>query len=145
MNLSPHFTLGELTDSAAATRLGIDNTPAPIVVDNLVLIAATLEQIRALVGRPIVVSSGYRCAAVNKAVGSGPTSAHILGLAADITVPGMTARALALLIREGGVVLDQLIYEGTWVHVGLSAGAPRKQVLTATFIGGRASYSQGIA
>lgn len=145
MQLSPHFTLAELTDSPAATRLGINNVPPPAVAGNLARIAATLEHIRALVGGPITVSSGYRSPALNKAVGGAASSAHVQGLAADIAAPGMTARALALLIREGGVVLDQLIYEGTWVHVGLSAGAPRKQVLTAHFAGGRASYTAGIA
>lgn len=145
MNLSPHFTLAELVASQAATRNGIDNTPAPTAVANLTRVAAVLEQIRALVGGPITVSSAYRSPALNRAVGGAGNSAHLDGLAADITAPGLTARALALLIREGGVVLDQLIYEGTWVHVGLSAGAPRRQVLTATFAGGRASYSVGIA
>ena len=145
MNLSPHFTLAELVESQTAARKGIDNTPPPAAVAGLVRVAALLEQVRALVGGPITVSSGYRCPALNKAIGGAANSAHVLGLAADITAPGMTPQALAKLIQGAGLPFDQLIYEGTWVHVGLSAGPPRRQVLTATFIDGRASYSVGIA
>ncbi|MDQ2821277.1 MAG: D-Ala-D-Ala carboxypeptidase family metallohydrolase [Pseudomonadota bacterium] len=144
MNLSPHFTLDELVESQTAVRKGIDNTPAPEVVARLTRVAALLEQIRALVGGPVAVSSGYRCPALNKAIGGAANSAHVLGLAADISAPGMTPKALAKLIQRAGLAFDQLIYEGTWVHVGLSASAPRRQVLTATFVGGRASYSVGI-
>ena len=145
MNLSQNFTLAELTASQTATRQGIDNTPEQGVIDNLVRVAGVLEQIRALVGAPIHVSSGYRAPALNRAVGGAANSAHVLGLAADIEVPGMTPQQLAQAIEAGGIEFDQLIYEGAWVHVGLSAGAPRNQVLTATFLGGRASYSAGIS
>lgn len=143
--LSLHFSLAELTDSQTAVRRGIDNTPAPDIVGNLARVAAVLERVRALVGGPIVVSSGYRSPAVNKAVGGSASSAHVHGLAADITSPILDPKRLAIVIRDGGIEFDQLIYEGTWVHIGLSAGAPRKEVLTAKFAGGRASYSKGIA
>jgi len=145
MNLSPHFTLAEFVESQTATRKGIDNTPTPSVITSLARVAAVLEQVRALVGGPITVSSGYRCAALNKAVGGAANSAHLLGLAADITAPGMTPQALAKMIQRAGIAYDQLIYEGTWVHIGLASGAPRRQVLTATFVGGKASYAVGIA
>jgi len=145
MNLSPHFTLAELTASDTAVRLGIDNTPSPEVLANLTRVAAMLERVRELVGSPIRVSSGYRSPALNRAVGGAKDSAHMLGLAADITVPVMSPKALALLIRESGLICDQLIYEGQWVHLGLSLGAPRQQVLTAKFTAGRASYTEGIA
>lgn len=145
MNLTPHFTLAELVESQTATRKGIDNTPPPAVVAGLTRVAQLLEQVRALVGGPINVSSGYRSPALNKAVGGAVNSAHVLGLAADITAPGLSPKALAKMIQRAGLEFDQLIYEGTWVHIGLSASSPRRQVLTATFSGGRASYSVGIA
>lgn len=144
MNLAPHFTLAELVESQTATRKGIDNTPSPAIIAGLARVAAMLEQVRTLVGGPITVSSGYRCPALNKAVGGASNSAHVLGLAADITAPGMSPQALAKLIQRAGLAFDQLIYEGTWVHIGLSASSPRRQVLTATFVGGKASYSVGI-
>ena len=144
MNLSPHFSLAELIGSQVATRQSIDNTPAPAIVANLTRLAILLEQVRALVGAPITISSGYRSPALNKAVGGAGNSAHVLGLAADISTNKLAPKALALLIRQSGILFDQLIYEGTWVHIGLSAGAPRRQVLTAKFAGGSVSYVTGI-
>ena len=144
MNLSPHFSLAELVASQMATRKGIDNTPAPAIVANLTRLASLLEQVRALVGAPISISSGYRSPALNRAVGGAASSAHVLGLAADISTNKLAPKALALLIRQSGIVFDQLIYEGTWVHIALSAGAPRRQVLTAKFASGGVSYVAGI-
>ena len=144
MNLSPHFSLAELLASQVATRKGIDNTPAPAIVANLTRLAALLEQVRALVGAPITISSGYRSPALNRAVGGAASSAHVLGLAADISTAKLAPKALALLIRQSDIAFDQLIYEGTWVHIGLSTGALRRQVLTAKFAGGGVSYVAGI-
>ncbi|HEU4775869.1 MAG TPA: D-Ala-D-Ala carboxypeptidase family metallohydrolase, partial [Telluria sp.] len=136
MNLSPHFSLAELVASQVATRQGIDNAPAPAIVANLTHLAALLEQVRTLVGAPIAISSGYRSPALNKAVGGASNSAHVLGLAADISAAKLAPKALALLIQQSDIAFDQLIYEGTWVHIGLSASAARRQVLTAKFAGG---------
>ena len=144
MNLSPHFSLAELVASQVATRKGIDNTPAPAIVANLTRLAALLEQVRALVGAPITISSGYRSQALNRAVSGAASSAHVLGLAADISTAKLAPKALALLIRQSDIAFDQLIYEGTWVHIGLSVGMPRRQVLTAKFAGGGVSYVAGI-
>ncbi|MGK5080461.1 D-Ala-D-Ala carboxypeptidase family metallohydrolase [Janthinobacterium sp. HLX7-2] len=144
MNLTKNFTLGELVASQVATRKGIDNAPAPDVLVNLTRLAALLEQVRQLVGAPITISSGYRSPALNKAVGGAGSSAHLTGLAADISTAKLAPKALAMLIRQSGIVFDQLIYEGTWVHIALSAGAPRRQVLTAKFAGGAVSYVAGI-
>lgn len=144
MTLSPHFSLAELTASDTAKARKIDNTPSAAVKGNLVRLAAVLEQVRALVNGPIIVSSGYRSPALNAAVGGAANSAHVQGLAADITSPRMTAKALAVLIRESNIQFDQLIYENTWVHIGLQAGAPRRQVLTAKFGAGKTTYVNGI-
>lgn len=144
MNLSAHFTLEELTASKAAVQRGIDNSPSIAVLANLRRLAALLEQVRAAVGIPIHVSSGYRCAALNSVVGGSPSSAHMNGLAADISTSGLAPKDLATAIIVSGVQFDQLIYEGTWVHIGLSRGVPRNQVLTAHFANGRVSYTEGI-
>ncbi|TNC78251.1 peptidase M15 [Janthinobacterium lividum] len=144
MNLSPHFSLAELVASQVATRKGIDNTPSAAIVANLSRLAALLEQVRALVGAPIAISSGYRSPALNKAVGGAANSAHVLGLAADISTAKLAPKALALLIQQSDIVFDQLIYEGTWVHIGLSTGTLRRRVLTAKFAGGGVSYVVGI-
>lgn len=144
MKLSHHFTLAELTHSGKAAELGLDNTPPPLIVENLRALAETLEQVRALVGRPVIVSSGYRSQEVNKAVGGGRNSAHMLGLAADIKCSGPSPLALARLIRDSGIEYDQLIREPTWAHIGLSLGKPRGELLTARRTAIGMTYTPGI-
>jgi hypothetical protein len=145
MQISEHFTLEELTASQAAVRNRLDNRPGLEEVKNLRWLAGTLEEVRKLVGSPIHVSSAYRSPAVNKAVGGSIKSAHMHGLAADITVSGMTSRDLAELIRSSAIAYDQLIYEGTWVHIGLAEGVMRRQVLTAHFSPEGVAYTQGLS
>ncbi|HYF44170.1 MAG TPA: D-Ala-D-Ala carboxypeptidase family metallohydrolase [Ramlibacter sp.] len=126
--LSPHFTLDEMVFSQTAAREGIDNAPPPQVIENLRRLCAVLEQVRATVGNlPVVVSSGYRSAALNKAVGGSATSAHMQGLAVDFTVPrfGSTLQ-VAQAIALSGLEFDQLIHEyGRWVHLGLPPAGVR--------------------
>lgn len=145
MNLSPHFTLDELTVSETAARLGLDNTPPEDVLSNLKWLADTLEQIRWLLGYPIIVSSGYRSPAVNKAIGGSRNSAHMRGLACDFICPKFgTPLAVAKEIAGSVIQFDQLIHEfGRWVHIGLSDN-PRRELLTARRIDGKTHYLQGI-
>ncbi|MGO4379709.1 D-Ala-D-Ala carboxypeptidase family metallohydrolase [Pseudoduganella sp. RAF19] len=145
MNLSEHFTLEEMVASQIATRRRLDNRPGPQELANLKRVCVVLEEVRALVGAPVTVSSGFRSKAVNQAVGGAANSAHLLGLAADINVPGMAPKALAKMILASNILFDQLIYEGTWVHIGLSEDKPRREVLTANFNPGGVVYSRGIA
>ncbi|OGB23368.1 MAG: peptidase M15 [Burkholderiales bacterium RIFCSPLOWO2_02_FULL_57_36] len=142
MKLSTHFTLEELTFSETAARHNLDNVPSQKVIENLKRVATVLEQIRAVVNRPIMVSSGYRSPAVNRAVGGSMSSAHMQGLSADIRAAGMTPRELAEAIKHNAVKFDQLILEfDRWVHVGLAVDEPRNQVLTIRFGTG---YMQGL-
>ena len=146
-NLTPHFTLGELVESNTATRLGIDNTPSQAVINNLKRTADTLEKVRALLGKPMIVNSGYRCPALNKAVNGAANSAHLTGLAADFTCRQFgDPLAVCKAIAAAKIEFDQLIQEGTWVHIGLAPlGTPaRNQILTAIFdANGKASYKNG--
>lgn len=147
MQLTEHFTFEELVRSDVATRRGIPNDPSDTARYNLGRVASKLEEIRAACGGgPLVVSSGYRCPALNMAIGGSRTSAHMRGLAADFHVPGLTLAEAARRIVAAGIVFDQLIFEGTWLHVGLAEAnaTPRQEELTATFHGGTAVYSKGI-
>jgi zinc D-Ala-D-Ala carboxypeptidase len=130
MQLSPHFSLEELTFTNH--RL-LDNTPDAEIVKNLTRLAEFLEKVRALVGAPIDVNSAYRSIAVNASVGGKPTSQHCKGCAADIKVSGMTPDQVVRLIKDSGLPFDQLIREfDAWTHVSIPniAGAqPRGQVL----------------
>lgn len=130
--LTPHFTLEEFTVSQTAARLGIDNTPPLWYRAHLQAVAEQLEAVRALLGVPVHISSGYRCFALNTAVGGAPKSAHLLGLAADFIAPQFgTPLQIARAIAGSPIRFDQLIYEyGTWVHLGLSEGPPRGETLS---------------
>lgn len=133
MQLSEHFTLKELTASDTAARLGIDNNPPVYAVENLKRLCALLEDVRHAVGKPIRISSGYRCLKVNHAVGSRDTSQHLQGCAADIKVQGVTVDELMKVIIGAGVKFDQLIREfDSWVHISVPntpADKPRHSML----------------
>lgn len=133
MQLTPHFTLAELTASSTARARGLDNTPPPEIVPRLVLTAEMLERIRATLGVPIIVTSGYRGRQVNAAVGGVTSSDHTQGHAADIVAPRygtpyQIAKALAPMVQV--LSIGQLILEGVkgkqWVHV--STRVPEKPV-----------------
>lgn len=143
--LTAHFTLEELTRSDKANELGLDNTPPNSVLANLLSLAEMLERVRKVVGKPVTVRSGYRSPEVNKAVGGSATSAHMKGMAADIYVKGMDCKAVALLLAPlvGEFGIDQLIYEQTWVHVGISY-TPRGQIKTRIVVNGKDTYVGGI-
>ena len=122
MRLSPHFTLEEMIASDTANRLGICNKAPSGVVKNLGFLASNLlEPLRTLVGKPICISSGYRCEALNKAVGGSVTSQHRYGQAVDIQVFGLSPKSLYTIIKNSNLQYDQLILEKTkyaeWVHV----------------------------
>lgn len=145
MKLSEHFSLDEFTASETATRKGIDNIPPPAVTERLRMLAATLEQVRTLLGNnSIRISSGFRCLELNRAIGSGDLSAHVLGYAVDFTCPKFgTPKEVANKIAQSPIKFDQLIYEGTWVHLSIDP-RNRREVLTAHFGKGKTSYTKGI-
>lgn len=144
--LSAHFSLAELTASNTAARKGIPNIAAPEIVDTLIRTADRMEKVRALLGnKPIRVLSGYRSAAVNKAVGGSKNSAHMTGHAIDFTCPEFGSPAkVAAYLSQHLTAYDQIIQEfGQWVHIGFGPGR-RMQRLTAKKVAGRTVYEQGI-
>jgi Peptidase M15 len=144
MNLSEHFSLEELVFSSTAVRLGLDNTPTPGVIANLTTLAMGLELVRKALGFPMHIDSGYRSPKVNKAVGGAVNSAHLMGYAADFTCAQFgTPLEIVRLIAKCGFQFDQIIQEGTWVHISFDLRA-RRQVLTAHFGPGGTTYTSGI-
>lgn len=130
MNLSPHFTLEELTRSEVAARNGWDNTPNDDEVANLTRLAYLLEKVKEAVGgKPVMINSGFRSKQVNDAVGSKDSSQHRLGCAADIRVPGMTPKQVVDACITASVLFDQIILEfDAWTHISVSSDpklAPR--------------------
>lgn len=131
MNLSPHFTLEELT---ITDHREFFNEPNPSERENLIRLAEFLEQVKvAIGGKPVMVNSAFRCKEVNDAVGSKDTSQHRVGCAADIRVPGMTPDQVVKAIMAAGLAYDQLIREfDRWTHISITndpQGKPRGQVL----------------
>jgi zinc D-Ala-D-Ala carboxypeptidase len=126
--LTAHFALEEL---ACTQHREFDNTPPPDVVETLRRTAERMEAVRRLLGdRPIIVSSGYRCRALNRAVGGARASAHLTGHAVDFNCFGYgDPLAVCRVIAESDLVFDQLIEEGTWIHISFDPRS-RRQVLT---------------
>ena len=127
-----YFTIKELCKSSTATLKRIDNTPNSEIVNNLEqLVDNILDPLREAYGKPIKVNSGYRCEALNVAVGGSKTSQHRYGLAADITTGSrLENKKLFILAKQLNLPFDQLIVEKaySWIHISFSKN-PRKQVL----------------
>jgi hypothetical protein len=133
MNLSAHFTLEEMTRSEYASRHGLSNDPEQPQIENLKRTCALLEQVRNLVGKPIIVTSGYRSPEVNSAIGGSKNSQHCLGCAADIRALNLSADELILRVIGSDIKYDQIIKEfDSWVHISVpnnSSAKPRMQRL----------------
>jgi zinc D-Ala-D-Ala carboxypeptidase len=162
LQLSPHFWLSEFERSETATRLGLRNEANGTQLTNLKRLAGVAEDVRRVLGdKPMSVSSGLRTLIVNGLVkhliepsqlpllGKRPDlmaalqrdpSVHKDGLALDFTCPAFgTPRDICVRLADSAVQFDQLICEGTWVHVGIAPEGikPRHQVLTAVFEAGK--------
>ena len=131
-----YFSIKELTKSETATRLKIDNTPTAEVVDNLTaLVDNVLDPLRELYGKPIHISSGYRCPRLNKAVGGVANSQHLTGQAADINQGSHEENRRLFIYLEEYCAFDQLLWEngGAWIHVSFRKdGKNRQQVKRIT-------------
>lgn len=145
MNLSPHFTLQEFTDSDTAVRLRIDNSlPAGLLVaaqDTCNMLERIREHLSAAAGKPvpIIITSGYRCLALNRAIRSDDDSHHVVAAAADIKVPAFgTAYSVALALKDHveQLGIGQLIHEfGQWVHVSTRQVRAVNRVITISKAG----------
>jgi zinc D-Ala-D-Ala carboxypeptidase len=153
--LTPHFSMAEMTVSAVAAAKGLNNTPDAATQDNLMYTAQMMERVRAALGnRPITVHSAYRSPQVNTAVGGSKTSAHVKGLAVDFNCyPFGSPRHICELLENTNIPFDQLIlefpdasnnYGGQWVHIGFSRSTPRRQVLTGLSRNGTIMYVEGL-
>ncbi len=143
MKLSENFDLSEFIISQTAVRNEINNIPNEEQIENLKhLCVKVLEPLRALLNKPIHISSGYRCPELNTKIGGAKNSQHTEGKAADIEVTGMTTEELFRFISASGLWFDQLIQEfDSWVHVSWN-DANRHQKLRATRNNGQTFYSQ---
>lgn len=149
MTLSLHFVLAEFLESPTAKARGIPNEPSATSLANLERTAALLEEVRALVGVPLKVTSGYRSLGLNRAVGGSPKSAHCEGRAADVQPLGLGLDAAFERIRTSAIAFDQLIIERTtagaaWLHLAIPREGvkPRRQALSARGTSGAMTYQR---
>ena len=153
IQLSPHFELREFTESATAREYGIVNEPPPEAVENLkALCVNTLEPLREALGLPIIITSGYRCKALNELITHHSTrSQHRTGEAADFWVQGskfkvqsaspreLLIRAFRTIITDPTVDYDQLIIYPTFIHVSYISRERNRHKLTKGF--GNGTYA----
>ena len=141
--LSKNFTLGEMIASDTAKKKGIDNTPTLLAIYHLEELCTNLLQpIRDAYGKPIKVTSGFRCFRLNAILGGSPTSAHPLGWAADIRpVSGSYEEFEKFVINflmTSGIPFDQAIREKSgrskWLHIGYKNGAGKQRKMVFDLI-----------
>tara|TARA_R100001129_G_scaffold147167_2_gene108615 strand:- start:3128 stop:3571 length:444 start_codon:yes stop_codon:yes gene_type:complete len=135
MMLSDHFSLAEFTKSQTAIRKGIKNDPNDAAIENMRLVCENiLEPVRQHYDIPFTLNSGFRCLALNEAVGSSSKSQHVTGQAADFEVPTIANKDLAYWIMDN-LDYDQVLLEfykegdpsSGWVHCSYDNGNNRKQ------------------
>lgn len=143
MLITENFTLEEFTRSSTAKSMGIDNTPDDTQTEHIVEVARIIQQFRDFYGKPVRITSGFRCPALNRMVGGSPTSAHMTGYAVDFVPLSPTHKAVFqteflrfLMIKKPK--FDQVIFEKpdekgycSWIHIGLYSpkGEQRCQIL----------------
>ena len=138
MKLTEHFTLEELTNSPTANRLHIDNFPSDTIISSLMELLELLEKIRNIYSKPIVVTSGYRCEKLNKAVGGVKTSQHMKGEAADIRSLSNTRKdnkelfdLIVKMVKSNDIYVGQVIdeYNYNWIHISTPHLTNNNQIL----------------
>lgn len=130
-----NFKMSELIHSDTAKKYNINNMPDINSLDCLLdLVFYVLQPLRDKIGKPIIISSGYRCPLLNQKVGGAtdvrgiPVSQHCKGQAVDFTIYGMSINAIIDFIKWSGIEYDQLINEyDKWVHISFVKGKNRKQ------------------
>jgi zinc D-Ala-D-Ala carboxypeptidase len=151
MKLTANITLDELTKSQTAERKGINNNPSPQQIENLKALAVNiLQPVRSHFDKPLIISSGFRCAQLCIEIGSKITSQHVAdndAAAADFEIPGVDNRELASWIKNE-LEFDQLILEfyrdneptSGWIHCSYSTNHNRNQSLRAMRENGKVVY-----
>ena len=139
--LTSHFKLSEFTESPTAQTYGIDNSPSPEIVKNLrCLCEGTLEPLREKLGLPVIITSGYRCKALNeRIIHNSRKSQHMKGQASDFYVgwngpenkrPSrreLLIKAFRQIITDENIDYDQCIIYPSFIHVSHVSHVNREQ------------------
>lgn len=135
MKITENFTYEELIESSIALKKKIDNTPTEEEKENLIrLTKEILQPIRTKYGKPITITSGFRCEKLNKAVGGVSTSQHRKGEAVDII--GENNKELwdviVSMVKSGEITVGQLINEKklSWIHISLPTKKHKNKIFS---------------
>lgn len=130
MLLTPHFSLSELATTNNKEFKEKNLAAAKKQLGKMYMLAGFAERVREIVGLPLIITSGYRCPGLNKAVGGSSTSQHKLCEAIDFKAKGMTDEQVACKLAASDLKFNQLIIESNgkseWVHISIGA---RREVL----------------
>lgn len=130
--ITPHFTFEELTTTNNTAFLQYNRKSAGIITEHIYKLALFAEQVRAIIGVPMTITSGFRCPELNDDIGGSPTSQHTKAEAIDfIPGKGMTIDEAFDIIRHSKLVYGQLIKERSgssiWIHISMGY---KQQALT---------------
>lgn len=132
--LTPHFTLQELAGTSVTKYKNKNLEEAKKIMGRMYMLAGFAERVREIIGRPLIINSGFRCVKLNNAVGGSLTSQHLYAEAIDIRVNGKTSSEVFNMIVASDLKYDQLILEkvgnAQWVHV--SIGSKKEKLKYAT-------------
>lgn len=125
MNLTPHFTIQELAGTSVEKYKKLNLLKAQEQMGKMYQLAGFAERVREIVGKPLIINSGYRCVELNNYLKGSLTSQHLLAEAIDIKVSGKTANELFQIIVASDLKYDQIILEkvgnAQWVHVSIGS------------------------
>ena len=126
MNLTPHFTIEELAGTSNEKYKKLNLLKAQDSMGKMYMLAGFAERVREIVGKPLIITSGYRCPELNSAIGGAITSQHIFAEAIDIVVKGMSVQDVFNRIVTSDLKYNQIIIErnksgSQWVHVSIGA------------------------
>ena len=126
-----NFKMSELIHSDKAIQYGINNMPDINSLDNMLeLIVNCLQPIRNAIKKPMIITSGYRCKRLNEIVKGKANSQHLLGMAVDFHIKGMSIQQVIDFIAKSGIEFDQLINEyNAWIHISYCKGKNRNKIL----------------
>lgn len=125
-NLVPHFTFFELAGTSVEKYKKLNLLKAQEQMGKMYMLAGFAERVREIIGKPVIITSGFRCKELNKAIGGAITSQHTLCEAIDIVVKGMSTSDVFNRIVTSDLKYNQIIIErnskgSQWVHVSIGA------------------------
>lgn len=124
IQLTPHFLLSELACTTTQYK-ELNLAEAQKIMGRMYQLAGFAERVREIIGKPLIINSGFRCVKLNNAVGGSLSSQHLYAEAIDIRVSGKTSNEVFQILAASDLKYDQLILEkagnAQWVHVSIGS------------------------